>query len=146
MRYLNILLLAGLCACASTNSHEGQGITGKTVWVTGNRMPGPDRDLPAPDPVQRWIYVTPVLTMSEMPEQENGLYPTLPADPVDSVQSSKKGKFRIGLPSGTYSVFTREENGYFANQFDGEGRVNPVEVTENTMTDMTIEINYTAVY
>ncbi len=146
MRYLNLFVLSLLTACASTTGQTGQGIEGKTVWVTGNRMPGPDTELPPPEPVKRWVYVTPVVTMNQMPEQTDGLYPSLPVDPVDSVQSSGKGHFRISLPAGTYSVFTREDGGYYANQFDSEGQVNPVTVRENSLSEITIEINYTAVY
>lgn len=146
MRIFFVLSVIWLAACASLSGQNGQGVKGTTVWVTGNRMPGPDKELPAPEPVKRWIYFTPVLEMSQMPAQENGLYPTLPEDPVDSVASSKNGQFQISLPTGTYSVFTREETGFFANRFDENSRVNPVKVTENDMTEITIEINYSAVY
>ncbi len=146
MRIFLILLMGSLVGCASMSGQNGQGIKGTTVWVSGNRMPGPVTKLPPPDPVKRWVLITEVLDMAQMPSQEDGLYPSLPVDPVDSVESSENGKFRITLPEGTYSVFTREDNGYFANKFDEKSRVNPVVVTENTMTEIVIEINYSAVY
>jgi hypothetical protein len=145
MNYLALFILF-LAGCASVPAQNNQGISGTIVWVEGNRMPGPDTKLPAPEPVQRWVYVTEVIAMDKLPAMEDGLYPSLPMEPIDSVQTNKKGSFTIALPTGTYSLFTRENGGYFANTFDQHGNVNPVTVKENNMENITIEINYKAVY
>lgn len=145
MNYL-ILFFLLLAGCASVPGQDTQGISGTTVWVEGNRMPGPETKIPAPDPVQRWVYVTHVVNMDELPAMVDGLYPALPVEPIDSVQTTKKGAFTLSLPAGTYSLFTREEDGFFANTFDQDGNVNPVTVQENKIQNITIEINYKAVY
>jgi hypothetical protein len=146
MRHVLIILFIVLIGCASIPGQISQGIEGQILWVTGNRMPGPDRQLPPPEPVQRWVYVTPVIKMNQLPDMEEGLYPSLPVEPVDSVQTNKKGNFRLNLPTGTYSLFTREEGGYFANTFNQEGQVNPVTIKDGQVSEITIEINYSAVY
>jgi hypothetical protein len=39
-----------------------------------------------------------------------------------------------------------EEGGFFANQFDGEGHIQPVDIRAGDTTDISIDINYKAYY
>ena len=108
-------------------------------------MPGPDMPKTEPTPVQRTIVISKVVTMSEL----KGTAPLfdLPANMiVKKVESDKSGSFRFELAPGTYSVFTQEVSGYFANSFDGKSRVNAIEVRNGEVSDILIKVDYKASY
>lgn len=77
---------------------------------------------------------------------EDGLFTAISGKPLTEVESNKQGKYSIQLSPGRYSVFIVEEQGLFANIFDGEGNVQPVTVRENEWTRLDVEVNYKAVY
>lgn len=109
-------------------------------------MPGIDRNnRPAPKGVVREILFYEPVTMNEA--KRNGtLYQHIPTKLVATATSDENGKFSINLPAGSYSVFTKEPDGLFANLYDGEGRINITEVKKGEVTDITIEINYQAAF
>lgn len=65
---------------------------------------------------------------------------------VATTQSRQDGTFKIKLPVGVYSVFTKERNGLYANLFDGKGNINPVTVKTGQYAWKTITIDYEAAY
>lgn len=65
---------------------------------------------------------------------------------VSTIETDDKGNFEIELPTGKYSLFTVEEKGYFANVFDLDSYIFPVEVEENSWTQVEILIDYEAAY
>lgn len=130
---------------------EGQGITGQVTWLEGNQMPTisesgkESQKEPKGKPVKRTIRIYPLLKISDM-SMEDGLIKSLAAKPITEIESDETGKYSIQLSPGRYSVFTVEEDGLFANIFDGEGNVQPVTVKEGEWTLLDIVINYKAVY
>ncbi|MDW7694335.1 carboxypeptidase regulatory-like domain-containing protein [Flammeovirgaceae bacterium SG7u.111] len=130
------------------NTQQNQGIIGSVSWVQGNMMPGPDKPSSAnPEKgIKREIHIFEVIKMTDLPSLQNSLYPSIPSKPVKVVKTSEDGSFKVGLPVGTYSVFTKEEGGFFASISNGKGEINPIEVTEGTFTEMKITINYKAAY
>ena len=85
------------------------------------------------------------MKISDM-KMENGLFVSVMEKPLAETESDNKGKFTLELAPGQYSIFTVEEEGLFANVFDGEGNVMPVTVREKEWTLIDIEVNYKAVY
>ena len=65
---------------------------------------------------------------------------------VAEVETDGEGRFSIELPIGKYSLFTVEESGYFANIFDLDSYINPVEVKKGEWTEANILVNYEAAY
>ncbi|EON75362.1 hypothetical protein ADIS_4066 [Lunatimonas lonarensis] len=65
---------------------------------------------------------------------------------IAELETDENGRFEIELPIGAYSVFTVEEEGYFANVFDQYNHVNPIQVKEGEWTFLEIVVNYLAVY
>ncbi len=129
---------------------EGQGITGTLTWLDGNQMPmvtedGKGTDKVAPKPIKRVVKVYPLIKFSDL-KMEEGLFTAVSAQPITEVESNDSGAYSIQLSPGRYSVFVVEENGLFANVFDGDGNVNPVTVKENEWTLLDIVVNYKAVY
>lgn len=122
-----------------------QGIKGKVVWLSGNQMPGPDRPQSRPTGIKREIYIYEPTTLQQVTQQGN-FYSEIKTALVKKVVSKKDGSFKVRLPLGEYSVFVKEEGGFFANLFDDKGRINIVEVNRGQFTEMTIRVDYKAAY
>lgn len=71
---------------------------------------------------------------------------SIQTEQVAELETEPDGTFQIELPVGRYSVFTVEEEGYFANVFDRDNHINPIEVKEGEWSFLEIIINYRAVY
>lgn len=143
---LLISLLFILASCASTKI-EGQGIQGQLIWLEGNQMPKiTDEPLEEKgDPVKRTLVIYPLTNMGDG-KMEDGLFISLASQPIMEVESDGEGKFSIELDPGRYSIFTKEEGGLFANSFDMDGNIQPVEVKTGEWATMKILIDYKAYY
>lgn len=124
---------------------QKQGISGRVVWISGNQMPGPDRQKTPENGVKREIVIYNPLTLQQVKRNE-GLYSEINAVPVAKVTSNEDGAFTVNLPPGEYSVLTKEDDGYFANILDGQGRINVISVKKNEFSEIKLEINYQAAY
>ncbi len=127
------------------NVQAQQGIRGKISWSAGNQMPGPDQKSGSAKGIKRKILVYEVTTM-EQTVQEEGFFTKVNTKLVKEAKSRKNGRFRIKLPSGTYSIFVQEAKGLWANLFDVKGQINAVQVKENTWTELNVNVNYMAAY
>jgi hypothetical protein len=145
---LSLLIMSNSCDSESIK----QGITGKVIWVEGNQMPGiiddtspepPQR--PEPRGVKRQVHIY-ELTKTNQAKGDGVFYSELQTQLVKTITTDDEGNFAIALPEGRYSVFVEEEQGLFANLMDGEGNLQPVEVTKDALTPLTIEVNYMAAY
>ncbi|MBL6448010.1 carboxypeptidase regulatory-like domain-containing protein [Fulvivirga sp. 29W222] len=138
-------MAASFIACRSSTAQQtSQGVKGQVFWFEGNFMPGPGQSNKG-RPVQRDILIYEVTSMDEA-TKENQLYNEIPSRLIKTVITDKNGKFSTDLPPGTYSIFTKEKEGLFANVFDGEGHINPVTIKAGEITEIIININYKAVY
>lgn len=146
MKYaLLFFMAASFIACKSSTAQQvTQGIRGQVLWFEGNFMPGPGQSNKG-KPVQREVLIYDLTSMNNV-IKEDQLYSEVPSELVKTVETDENGKFSVSLPPGRYSLFTKEEEGLFANVFDGEGNINPVIVNPGEMTAVTIDINYKAVY
>ncbi len=85
-------------------------------------------------------------TTTDQVQQSGGFYSDPTTKLVSTVSSDENGNYTVALEPGLYSVFVEEENGLWANMFDGEGRINTVEVYTDSLTQHNILINYMAAY
>lgn len=155
MNRISLFLLASTAVFTFTQCKpyqpEGQGITGQVTWLEGNHMPtitdsGKESKKESKGiPVKRIIRIYPLLKISDM-SLEDGLFKSIAAKPITEIETDESGKYSIKLSSGRYSVFTVEEDGLFANIFDGEGNVQPITVKEGEWILLDIVINYKAVF
>ncbi|MHA6246324.1 carboxypeptidase regulatory-like domain-containing protein [Pontibacter sp. CAU 1760] len=123
-----------------------QGIAGQVIWKSGNQMPSPDAPPSKGRGVQRTLYIY-ELTNSTQAHTVNGVFHTNIQTPlVTQVDTDADGKFAVSLKPGKYSLFSKEDKGMYANLFDGEMNINPVEVQEGQVTNVEFLINYTAAY
>jgi hypothetical protein len=135
-----ILILVTTVSCMSQ-----QGITGKIVWVSGNQMPGPGKNNKPAEGIQREVHIYKPTTLQQT-KRANGFYTEVQTELVAKVQSNADGSFTAKLPPGEYSVFTKERQGLFANIFDGQGRINTIEVKPGNFVEMTFRVDYEAAY
>lgn len=152
---ISLLFVFALALMANKCSSEdiSQGIAGKVLWIEGNQMPTiideknpqdtPQR--PAPKGIQREVHIYELTSMDQT--NANGVFfSNIQTKLVEKVQTDEEGNFAVSLPEGTYSVFVQEEEGLFANSMDGQGNINPVEVNKDEITQLMLEVNYTAAY
>jgi hypothetical protein len=123
---------------------QKQGICGKVLWVEGNQMPGTSKRTP-PQGVIREIYVHQVTTLKQT-SRADGFFVNISTPLIGKTTSRADGSYEINLPPGKYSVFIKEQHGFFANIFDQDVAINPVTVEVNEMISLTISINYKAAF
>jgi hypothetical protein len=138
---LGLLLATTLPAFA-----QNQGISGRVEWISGNQMPGPDRPTSKAKGIKREIWIYQPTTLNEVEASEGVFFSNIKTTLVRKAKSDRKGRFRISLPPGEYSIFIKEKNGLFANQFDGQNRIHCVAVKPGEFTEITIQVNYEAAY
>ncbi len=148
----NIILICTICCVTSCSAqlNKGifsvkEGIIGEATWKQGNYMPSPDAvNRGKGTGIKREIYIFKLVNTSHA-IAENGFF-KINKKPVAIVESTGNGFFEIKLPPGKYSVFTKEEKGFFANRFDGAGNINPVEVMPGKPTYLLLSVDYKAAY
>lgn len=143
MRTFFFLIL--LLHIQATSFGQKQGIQGQVFWVSGNQMPGPDKAVSAQQGTAREIYVYNAVTLPST-QRQDGFFQTIDAVLITQVMTEPDGTFKIKLPPGRYSLFTREEKGLFANLFDQNGCVNCVTVEPKKYSWVTITVDFEAVY
>lgn len=144
---LLFLLLSQMNGCEKID----QGIQGQVRWLEGNLMPTISDDSESTNtpqhgaPVERDILIY-ELTSMDQAEGNGPVFSGVNTQLVKQVTTDDRGRFSVELPAGRYSLFTKEPEGYFANQFDGEGNINPITVYQDSVRQVLIEVNYKAAY
>ena len=123
-----------------------QGISGKVLWQAGNQMPSPDVPPSKGKGVQRTVYIYELTNGNQATTTDGVFHANIQTDLVTKVETDADGNFAVSLEPGVYSLFTKEEKGLYANLFDGENNIYPVEVQEGQVTNVELLINYEASY
>jgi len=137
-----------------------QGVSGTVCFWEGDFMPHSDSgriiDLISNifsesegtiKPVAREIYISRVITVRDATDshavQTRGEFLSfIPAKIVATTSSDKKGFYQLELPPGSYTIFVKENNAFYANRFDAERRITPFEVRPKNVTKMPLDITY----
>jgi hypothetical protein len=141
---------------------QQSGIEGKVLLVSGNRMPskspgrrsdsisaaGRPPDAAAPG-VASIVCVFELTNDSQVVRQ--GISPYCQAVHtrlIRQTDTDDKGNFSILLSPGTYSVFTRKGDLFYATRRDEKNNIAPVEVTPGKMTrvNCSVESDHKVVY
>lgn len=155
IKYLTFgfLIISVLINCSSQkysmckDKKVKQGVAGRVIEISGNVMPSPD--MPANNetgtayPSTVLIYE---LTNHNDLKQKDGVYTSVSSKKMAESATNKKGEFKIALPEGTYSLFIKLNNGYFANLFDEKMNIHPIAVTKDAITTTIVKVNLKAVY
>lgn len=134
-------------AQAAQQAPISQGIAGRVLWQSGNQMPSPDTPVRSGKRgVQRTVYVYELTNGNQATTTDGVFHTNIRTKLVTKVETDTAGNFAISLPPGKYSLFTKEEQGLYANLFDGEMNIFPVQVQQGQVTAVEFLINYKAVY
>ncbi|MFN4144923.1 MAG: carboxypeptidase regulatory-like domain-containing protein [Runella sp.] len=146
---LSILFLLNISSTHAQKKPVTQGIKGQVTWLQGNFMPtfGAGASQPKGSPAVREIYIH-ALTPERQTEQaeEPGFYKKINTPLIKKLKSDKNGRFTVALPVGYYSIFTKEEKGFYANLFDDAMNINPVQVKRGKWSKAEVKIDYAAVF
>ncbi|MBL7847207.1 MAG: carboxypeptidase regulatory-like domain-containing protein [Cyclobacteriaceae bacterium] len=142
MRPALFLLLFSLSLSAYS---QKQGLKGQVFWVSGNQMPGPEAVLSPNQGAIRDVLIYEITNVTDA-TQVGPFFRDIKTRLIATIQTKPDGTFKVKLPVGSYSVFTKERNGLYANLFDGKGYINPVVIKEGQWGWKTITIDYDAAY
>jgi hypothetical protein len=141
--FLTIILLSSY-ACFFC---KRQGIEGHIYRVQGNQMPSPDIKPSAPPPLQTTLYIYELTNRSQaLPAGEASFYRLIRTKLVKTVQSDKKGHFKVRLQPGQYSLFIKKDDLFYANISDDKDNLAPVTVSAGKYTTIDIKGDWGAVY
>lgn len=127
-----------------------QGIQGKVLWLEGNLMPTIVEDSQKIEadqgtPVERTVCIY-QLTHQNQATLTEGFYTDINSKLIKKVATGEDGQFQVYLEPGRYSVFVEEPQGLYANLFDGQGYIQPVTVIKDSVSQITLKVDYKAVY
>ncbi|MES1160013.1 MAG: carboxypeptidase regulatory-like domain-containing protein [Bacteroidota bacterium] len=128
---------------------DDQGIEGIVYPVSGNRMPSPDRKTAPPRGIKSTVYVFERTNINQVTRQgQTSYYLVINTKLVKQADTDDSGYFKISLPPGTYSIFTRKGDLFYASRRDEKNNIAPVEVLPGKFTkvDCKIEGERKAVY
>ncbi len=141
--FVSVLITMYIMAYAP--KHFTQGITGKIYLRHGNYMPSPGRTSTPGKPVIRLVFVY-ELTKRGQTTENGTFFNNINSRLIAKSQSNVNGDYYIKLPPGRYSIFVKEDKQLYANTFDGDGNINPVEVKKDSISKKDIIISTNAVY
>jgi hypothetical protein len=122
-------------------------ICGNVYLLKGNKMPDPDKPLSKGAAVSREIQIYTLTKMADTEGDGATFFSKINTKLVKKVTSDKKGRFCVNLPTGKFSVFVLDPGfGLFANNFDGEMNISPIEIVKGKNKDIELQINHSAAF
>ena len=151
MLYKKTILLLAISLPVLLTSAKGQGkktgIEGYIFRISGNRMPSPDAKLSSPKGVKAVLYIYQLTTLNQVTKVgESAFYSSIGTKLVQTVTSDETGYFYVSLPPGEYSLFTKKDALFYANNFDGDNKIAPIKVVSHKVSQANVNIDYDAVY
>lgn len=124
-----------------------QGIEGYVFRISGNQMPSPDRKPSAPKGIKTTLYIYQLANISQVIRLgQSAFYSSIKTKLLSKVETDTNGYFKISMEPGRYSLFTKKNELFFANWFDKDNNIAPVEVLPGKMTRVEFTVDYDAVY
>lgn len=138
---LSVFLLVG-CVTRSQQAKTSI-LSGELRELVGDFMPSPD----LPKDVSGMPLKAKVAITTPVAAEANAIpfFKTLPARLVKEVKTDAKGKFRLRLPPGRYSVFVQLKEGWYANLIQ-DGLIQPVYLQKDSTTSITIKVTTNATF
>ena len=144
-----IILINIACSSAkkANSVPEIQGIQGKVTEVTGNQMPMIGEPKPVPKGIKTTVLVyQPTNTNQVTQVGSSPLYTTISTNWVASVETDSTGAFTVALPVGSYSLFIKQGDQFYANLFDSNNNIALFTVEAEKLTVVKLQINNRATY
>ena len=144
-----LILVAGLPLLVNSAFGQGNktGIEGYIFRISGNQMPSPNINPSPPNGIKSVLYIYELTSFSQVVRQgRSGFYSSINSRLVQTVHSDDRGFFFASLPPGEYSLFTKKDALFYANNFDGNNHIAPVKVVAHKVTQVKVNVDYDAVY
>jgi hypothetical protein len=130
---------------------QTSGITGVVYNISGNHMPAPNQRPPTTPPpgVKATICIFELTSDSQTTRLGSSpYYQAIHTHLVRQLDTDDKGFFEVALPPGTYSVFTKKGDLFYASRRDEKNHIAPVEVLSGKMTRVqcSVESDHKAIY
>ncbi len=124
-----------------------QGIEGFVYRISGNQMPYPNMPAQTPNGFSTTIYIYETTNIKDVARKgSSAFYFAINKKQIATVQSDSTGHFAIALPTGSYSLFTKVDNLFYANSFDIENNIALVKVDAGKITQTVIKVDAGATY
>ena len=126
-----------------------QGIEGIARRPSGNHMPSPRVHPGPPAGVKATICVFSLTNTNQVKKADDaGRYSAVLTRLIRQIDTDDSGRFRIELPPGIYSVFTKKGNLFYATRRDEKNNIAPVEVLPGKMTrvECSVESDHAVVH
>jgi hypothetical protein len=122
-------------------------ICGSVIKLFGNNMPDPDQPGKKGAPFKGEILIYKLTKQADTEGDGTTFYTKINSKLVKKVVSDKNGKFCSDLPIGKYSIFINDPGyGLFANTFDGEMNICPIEVKKGKNPEIQLQITHSATF
>jgi hypothetical protein len=138
------LLLAFFTLLQYTHAPK-EGISGQVLWLRDDQMSGPSKTIAPPLGVVREILIYNATFLKDA-KQDDQFFSEINTELVTQTWSKDDGTFKVKLPPGEYSVFTRESRGLYAGMIDKNGCINCVVVKPKKYSWVAITIDYDTPY
>lgn len=122
------------------------GIEGYLYKVSGNQMPSPDIKPAPPTGIKGTLFIYELTNISQTVKLEGSFYSSVSTKLIKKVETNDKGYFKVKLPPGKYSLFIQKDTVLYANRFDSQNNVAPIEVQRKKMAKVDVRMDYSAVY
>src|SRR5580692_5261715 len=118
--------MPGLPASEKTGLQD-QGIEGTVRRVGGNLMPAPHAKPAIPPAVPATIYIFGLTNISQVTRSgQSAYYSAIHTTLVRQADTDEKGYFKVLLPPGHYSIFTKKGDLFYASRMDDKNNIAPV--------------------
>jgi hypothetical protein len=145
-----MILRLGLSILLSLSTlTDSTGIEGLVYIVGGNQMPAPGHKSGPRRGQRATIYIFELTNTSQVTGAEGSpYYSAIKTRMVRQADTDSNGYFKVLLPPGRYSVFTKKGSLFYAGRRDDRNNIAPVEVTPGKMTrvDCRVESDHGPVY
>jgi hypothetical protein len=141
------IALAPIIQLDSRPMHKTQGIEGYVYRISGNQMPSPDIKPKPPKGIKTTLYIFDLTNLDQTIRQgQSSFYLSVKTKLVKKIETDTSGYFKVKLPVGHYSLFTKKDTLFYANWFDGNNNIAPVQVLPQKLTKVEFKIDYDAYY
>jgi hypothetical protein len=124
-----------------------QGIEGYVYRLSGNQMPSPGAKAVPRKGIKTFLYIYLLTHLDQVDRQgQSAFYRSVKTKFITRVETDSNGYFKINLDPGRYSLFSKKDALFFANWFDKDNSISPVEVFPEKFSKVEFTVDYDAVY
>lgn len=154
MKFFYGLLISSalFSACCSSRKVQGQptvpqGLSGYIREVRGNQMPSPESQPSTGKGLKTTVYIYELTNLSQVKQDgTSSFYTAISTKLIKTADTDENGYFQVALDPGSYSLFVKLNNKYYANAFDARNNIAVHTVQANKLTNVQFTVTSNATY